>query len=147
MQKAHVRKQRKADTKLLELADGNFKDFVKYAGYHRKNLTQDDFVRINNEIPDCVELVRFEELAKSFPRVISPFTRKDPLLKRYTLRYLISSFIRRHPIRSFPHRNSTIYSTNINNILTDEIKELIYRKHKFMFDSGLYSRELLEVNH
>lgn len=146
LQKASVRKRRKANTKILKLANGNFKDFVKYAGHHRGNFTQDAFVRVNNEIPDCVELVRFETLKESFLKAVSPFIRDNPVPMRITLRYFVSSLIRRHTIDSFPHLNSTRYQHSIYEILTDDIEELIYQKHKFMFDSGLYSREIPVAN-
>lgn len=120
LQKPHVKKRRKDDIRLLELAGGNFKTFVGKADYHRRNHTQDDFVRVGNEIPDCVELIRFEQLAVAFPEAVSRFCRKEG----------------KYP---FPHANHTEYQSNINNELTDDVKELIYQKHKFMFDSGLYS--------
>jgi len=96
---------------------------VAKAEYHRKDTTQDDFIRLDKEIPSCVELVRFEELAVSFPKSVSHFIRKGAT-------------------SPFCHANRTEYKTNIREVLTDEAKELLYQKHKFMFDSGLYSTNL-----
>ena len=120
LQKPRVRERRKNETRLLELANGDFKTFVEKAEYHREGHTQDDFVRLGNEIPSCVELVRFEQLPVAFPEAVSRFIRKEG----------------GYP---FPHHNRTAYQSNICKELTDDVKELIYQKHKFMFDSGLYS--------
>jgi hypothetical protein len=120
MQKPGAKASRRDDARLLELADGTFKDFVANAGYHRKDHTQDDFVRLNNGIPDRVELVRFEELSLAFPRAVA-------------------AFLRRGATQRFPHVNRTAYQTDIRDALNDEVMELIYKKHRFMFDSGLYS--------
>ena len=120
LQKQRVRERRKNSTRLLELADGTFKAFVEKAQHHRKDHTQDDFVRLGNEIPSCVELVKFEQLNVAFPEAVSRFFRKEV-------------------VYPFPHLNHTEYQTNICKELTDDVKELIYQKHKFMFDSGLYS--------
>ena len=120
LQKPRVRERRKKDARLLELAKGDFKTFVEKAGYHRKDHTQDDFVRLGTEIPICVELVRFEQLSVAFPEAVS-------------------RFIRKADVRHFPHHNRTKYQSNLCKELTDDVKELIYQKHKFMFDSGLYS--------
>jgi len=120
LQKTAVRMRRKQNSRAIELANGDFKTFLAKAGYHRNNLTQDDYVRVDNQIPSCVELVRFEQLSAAFPKAVSPFIRKGAM----------------YP---FPHFNCTKYQAKIRKELTDEVKELIYQKHKFMFDSGLYS--------
>jgi len=120
LRKPKVRNRRGKYDPSTKLADGDFKTFVEKAGYHRKNHTQDDFVRINDEIPSCVELVKFEQLSDAFPKAVSNFIKKGATF-------------------TFPRRNKTEYQTNIRDELTDDVKELIYRKHKFIFDSGLYS--------
>ncbi|GJM40463.1 MAG: hypothetical protein DHS20C20_07450 [Ardenticatenaceae bacterium] len=120
LQKPKVRERRKNKPRLLELADGDFKTFVAEAEYHRKGHTQDDFVRLGNEIPSSVELVKFEQLISAFPAAVSPFTKKTGL----------------HP---FPHHNRTDYHSEIHKELTSAVIEAIYQKHRFMFDSGLYS--------
>ena len=121
LQKPSVRRRRKSKKRLLELANGDFKTFVAKAGYHRDNLTQDDYFCLDGEIPNSVELIRFEQLTVAFPRAVSQFFRKEA-------------------VYPFPHRNRTNYQIDINEMLTDEVKELIYQKHKYMFDSRLYSR-------
>jgi hypothetical protein len=123
LQKPRVRERRKEEARLLELAQGDFKTFVQEAGYHRKDHTQDDFVRLGAEIPNCVELVKFEQLPAAFPEAVSRFVKKAN-------------------VRSLPHHNRTEYQSNLHEKLTDDVKELIHQKHKFMFDSGLYSTTL-----
>jgi len=113
-------RERRKDKRLLALADGDFKDFVKHAGYHRKNMTQEKFLQVNDEIPACVKLIRFETLGEDFPAAVSSFLMKD------------ADF-------PFPHDNSTTYQASFNELLTPEVKQLIYLKHQYMFDSGLYS--------
>jgi len=126
LQKPSVRERRKSPPHLLELAKGDFKTFVERAGYHRPDHTQDDFVRLGNEIPICVEFIKFEQLTVAFPQAVSRFFRKGA-----------------HA--SLPHHNRTEYQSNIGKELTDDVKELIYQKHKFMFDSGLYSTTMDQV--
>jgi len=120
LQKPKVKELRKKNPKLIELAEGNFKNFVEKAGYHRKGCPQEAFFLLDNKIPPCIAFVRFEQLNTDFPRIVAPFTKTGD-----------SS--------SFPHTNRTNYQSKIDQELTEEVRYLIYQKHKFMFDSGLYS--------
>jgi hypothetical protein len=124
LQKPAVIKRRKADRtdRDLALANGDFRIFVEKADYHRCGHSQDAFFRIQGDVPDSVELVRFEDLSTAFPRAVS--------------RYL-----EHEATRSFPHHNRTEYECDVSCELTEEVKELIYEKHRYMFDSGLYSTD------
>jgi len=126
LQKPHVRERRKDETHLLELADCDFKTFVEKAEHHRKDHTQDDFVRVGNKIPTNVALIRYEQLNVAFPEAVSRFCKKKHA----------------YP---FPHYNRTEYKSNIRNELTEEVKELIYQKHKFLFDNGFYSTKTFNL--
>jgi len=142
LKKPHVKELRKDYPSFSQLAEGPFIDFIKKGGYHRPKTPPDQFFRLNGEVPANVELIRFEEIAESFPKAVAPFVKKDC----------------NYP---FPLRNVTHYKTNVWSILynfikldtkrklyqrkmlecelTDEAKELIINKYKYMFDSGLYS--------
>ena len=123
LKKPHVKKLRSRQAELLKLAQGTFKNFIIHGDYHRPNLKQEDYFMLEGTIPSCVELVKFEELNVAFPRAIQPFLQPNKSL-------------------SFPSLNQTKYQNYSHDIFTEEIKELIYNKHKWMFDSGLYSRDI-----
>lgn len=122
LQKPLVRRRRKKDARLLELAKSGFKNFAENAPYHRKNHSQDKFFCIDKKIPSNLELIKFEEIEASFPKAVSPFLKKGAA-------------------KVFPNQNSTKYQSDIHNELTDEVKDILYHKHTYMFDSGLYSTE------
>ena len=123
----HLRKpqikerRRKRSPHLVDLAEGDFKTFVEHAGYHRDGASQDSFFRIDGDVPENVELLKFEELAAALPIAIAPFKKAGP----------------EHP---FPHRNKSKYQTELSKLLTPEVEELIYQKHRFMFDNDIYQR-------
>jgi hypothetical protein len=124
LQKPHIKeRRRKRSPQLIALAEGDFRMFVEQAGYHRDGVSQDSFFRVDGEIPERVELLKFEELSTSLPTAIANFRKPGA----------------EHP---FPHRNKSKYPTKLSKLLTPEVEELIYQKHKFMFDSGIYQRTL-----
>ena len=122
LRKPHVQERRKDNVGLIALANGDFRNFVEFGGFHREGVSQDGFVKIEGKIPANVELVKFEELTTALPQAIRAF-RKSP---------------QEHPM---PHRNKSQYAVDLNELLTAEIEELIYRKHQFLFDSGYYQRQ------
>lgn len=121
MKLPEVREREKGNAALMERTSGDLRDFAARAGYHRKETTQDGYFLIDGVLPDNVELVRYELLGDAFPAAVAPFVKHDAAF-------------------SFPHVNRTGYSSDVNDELTDEVEELIYRKHRYMFDSGLYAR-------
>jgi len=124
MKKPHIQKQRgDVSQSLFDLANTSFKDFVKYAGYHAPGLTQDAFIRVNGKIPESVELIKFEALDPAFADAVEPFIGAGDGER-------IASV------------NKTQYSKDLSDVLTGEVKDLIYLKHRYMFDSGLYSEDL-----
>lgn len=121
MKKDKVQKQRgPASAPIFQYANEGFQRFFEHAGYHSPGMRQDDFIRVNGEIPDKVELIKFEQLADTLPAAVKPFCRADAE-------------------STIGHNNRTQYTGSLSEELTDEIKQLIYKKHQFMFDSGLYS--------
>jgi len=118
-----IKRRQEKSGKLLQLASGNFNDFIEKAGFHRPNHPQEAYFLVDNKIPANVELVRFEQLSTDFPKAVAEFISNDASPE-------------------FPHANRTDYNLSLNAALTEEIRELIYQKHKFMFDSGLYARSL-----
>lgn len=120
MQKPQVRERRKHNPELLRLADSCFSEFIRGAGYHREGLPQEAFFLVDGVIPPNVELIRFETLAQSFPKAVQPYSKPG------------------HTV-DFPHANASQISTPLRELLTDEIRDLIYVKHRYMFDSGLYN--------
>ncbi|OED36615.1 hypothetical protein AB833_26560 [Chromatiales bacterium (ex Bugula neritina AB1)] len=121
MKKPHIRKQRGPIAQpVFDLADKDFKTFVEHAGYHAPGKTQDDFVRVQGEIPESVELIKFEKLDPCFVDSVAVFTNNSDNLK-------------------IGKSNSSRYPQALSDVLTDEVKQLIYLKHQYLFDSGLYS--------
>ncbi len=121
LQKPHVREQRGLNAKpLFDLADGDFLEFVKRAGYHAPGLSQDDFVRLDGEIPDCVELVKFESLDPDFENAVKPFLREDA-------------------DEGLRQSNRSAYKSPVEDLVTNELIDSVYKKHQYMYDSGMYS--------
>jgi len=124
LRKARVRERRRlTQPELLVLADGNFRDFVEHAPFHRADHPQEAFFLIDEKIPPNVQLIRFENLAAEFLEAVRPYVRDGVDL-------------------TMPHINRTDYDEDLAGLLTEEVKELLRRKHRYMFDSGLYSMEL-----
>lgn len=121
IQKPEIQEENRNNPSFKNLATLDFKTFVEKSGYHRRGHPQEKFFHINNQIPDLVQLIRFEQLSTMFPRVVEPFTSQGQAL-------------------ALPAANQTTYTSGVDAHLTEEVKELIYQKHKYMFDSGLYSR-------
>jgi hypothetical protein len=121
MKRPDVREREKGNPGLLERTSGDFADFVARAGYHRKDTPQEGYFLVDGKVPANVQLVRYEELPDTFVRAVAPFLKPD------------ASF-------AFPYTNRTGYDGDVLAELTDEIEAGIYRKHRYMFDSGLYVR-------
>jgi hypothetical protein len=119
LQKPHVRQRRKNNPEVLRLGDGNFSDFIRHAGYHREGMPQEAFFLIDGTRPENLELIRFESLEADFTRALRPFIKADACAK-------------------FPHLNVSQPRSPLHELINDEVLELIYEKHRFMFDSGLY---------
>ncbi|MCX2975966.1 hypothetical protein [Candidatus Marimicrobium litorale] len=121
MQKPKILDKNRSHPFFAKLATLDFKTFIAKSNYHRRDHPQEKFFLVNNQIPDIVQLVRFEDLSTMFPRAVAPFTLQGQELP-------------------FPTANRTEYTSSIEEHLTEEVKELIYQKHKYMFDSGFYLR-------
>ncbi len=122
LQKPQVIQQRKKnDQALLQLAQGDFKTFAKEAGYHRPGLKQEDYFLIDGEIPANLEIIRYENLTKAFTHAVAPFARPEAGA-------------------SFPHMNSSGSDEQLTTLLDDELRNIIYRKHQYIFDH-YYQRE------
>lgn len=118
-----VREREKGNPALLERTSGDLLDFVQRAGYHRKNTPQEGYFLVDGQLLPNVTLVRYERLAEDFPSIVAPFLKPD------------ASF-------PFPHSNRTGYDSHVEQEMTAEIEALVYAKHRYMFDSGLYPRRL-----
>ena len=119
LQKPEVRERRKNNPDLLRLADGGFSNFIRHAGYHREGMPQEAFFLVDGEYPESLELIRFENLETDFPKAVRPFVRID-----------VNA--------NFPHLNASNPQKPLHEIIDSEVLELVYKKHRFMFDSGLY---------
>lgn len=123
LQRPFIAKQRqKGSPELVKLAQGDFKTFVKEAGYLRPGSPQEDYFLIDGERPDNLQLIRFEELSSTFPAAV-----KDYLVARCE--------------SEFPALNASGPSTELQSLLDEETRELIYKKHRYMFDEGYYSTD------
>jgi len=120
LQRPHIAKRRqKGSPELVKLAQGDFKTFVAKAGHLRPGGSQEDYFLIDGEIPDNLELIRFEELSSAFPDAV-----KD--------------YIPAGSVTEFPRLNASGKSNELEALLDDETRELIYNKHRYMFDHGYY---------
>jgi len=125
LRKPRVRKRiMDSDPEILNLAAGDFGVFVERAGYHREDTRQEDFFTVDGEMPKNVTLLRFEDVRNSLPEAIANYRKAGPEFP-------------------FPHRNKSDYDNSLTELLTPEVEELIYQKHRYMFDSGIYQRAKL----
>lgn len=118
-----VREREKHNPALLERTSGDLLDFVRRAGYHRKDTPQEGYFLFEGQLLPNLTLVRFERMAQDFPAVVAPFLRSGASL-------------------ALPHANRTGYGSCIEQEVTPEIEDLIYMKHRYMFDRGFYRRRL-----
>lgn len=116
MQKEAVGELRPGAGKVArELARGDFKRFIQQAGYHGPGLPQEAFFLIDGKPPDNLTLVRFENLEREFLAAVQPYTDA--------------------PVNdALPHRLKTDYALELEALLDSETRELIYQKHRYMFD-------------
>ena len=122
LKKPHVRERRKKNKALLDLANGDFLTFIKKAGYHRPGAAQQDFVTIDGSIPDCVTIVKFEQLTTQFPDTVSRFLKSSSPAP-------------------FPHNNRSSYQKPLRDQITPEVLAAVYEKHRFLFDNKIYELE------
>ncbi len=121
LQRPHIAQRRqKGSPELVKLAQGNFKTFVEKAGYLRPGSPQEDYFLIEGECPNNLQLIRFEELSSTFPSAVK--------------NYLVTGCD-----AQFPMLNVSGPSTELQSLLDEETRELIYKKHRYMFDEGFYS--------
>ena len=120
LQKPEVRLRRQHDKNILELSRGDFKTFVRKGGYHRQGLQQQDYFLLNGRRPKNLVLVRFENLDSEFRDAVDPFVGDNPPSQ-------------------LPHLNASVAIGDAQPPVDDELRELIHEKHRYMFDSGLYS--------
>ncbi|SDX63632.1 sulfotransferase family 2 domain-containing protein [Marinobacter mobilis] len=123
LRKPIVQEQRRGNgqLELAEMAMGDFQTFINHAGYHRIDHPQEKFFLINGEVPENLHLVRFENLEEEFIDAVQPYLKVDAEL-------------------SFPKRNSSRPESGIEQVLTEEMRNSIYSKHKYMFDKGYYEK-------
>lgn len=120
LQKHRVRERRKNNQELLDLANGCFEEFVRYSGFHRSGVAQQDYFLVGGVIPDNVQLIHYENLAEEFTQACS-------------------AFLKLEASGSFPHINKSAQTTTKVSLLTGRAKSLIQQKHAFMFESGYYA--------
>ena len=117
LQKKSVIERRTAkESELIALAHGEFGEFVKYAGYHRAGLRQEDYFMIDGVIPPNVEIIRFESLEHEFRKVVAPYVQDSAS-------------------GEFGRLNPSSYKQNLEDLLDAETKMNIYLKHKYIFDN------------
>ncbi|MEM6606528.1 MAG: hypothetical protein AAF671_12260 [Pseudomonadota bacterium] len=125
LQKPDVRERRRAQGELLELAQGDFEEFVRGSGYHRRGLTQERYVQIGGHMPPNVSIVRFENLGAEFLEQVRTFTDVEESNQGDA---------------RFPLLNSTVYEVELDSVLTSSVKSAIQSKHPFVFETGFYAR-------
>ncbi len=100
---------------LLALAQGGFREFALRAGYHRENLRQEDYFLLDGEMPERLQIVRYENLESAFTAAVAP--------------YLAAGVAGR-----FPRLNRSGEGSALESVLDDETRQIIYRKHQYVFD-------------
>ena len=113
----------------IELAKGSFKEFVAGSGYFRQdNMSPDpqqlyrveDYFLVDGQVPPNVHILKFEDIGETLPNAVRP--------------YLSPEFS-----GGFPHLNpSNGKRKKPVTEMDDEVKALIYEKHRWLFDHGYY---------
>lgn len=110
----------------VQLAQGEFCEFVRASGYFRENengngFRTEDYFLINGKIPENLTLLRFEDLQHKFPIVTRQFR-------------LVGDM-------DFPHSNKSAPTADSSTITLDEdTRHAIYEKHRWLFDEGYYAK-------
>lgn len=113
----------------IELAKGSFKEFVAGSGNFRQDNTPshqrrlyriEDYFLVDGHVPPKVQILKFEDIAETLPTAVEPYCSAD-----------FSG--------EFPHLNRS-HSKRERPIveMDDEVKALIYEKHRWLFDHGYY---------
>ena len=125
LRKPNARKRRmQVAPEQVRLARGDFRSFVARAGYFREGMRQEDYFLLDGDIPANLKLLKFEDLPELVPRAVAPFAREDKIVE-------------------FPHRNRSAASeAGLHQLLDEETRELIRRKHSWLFERGYYSFDL-----
>lgn len=124
LRKPLIRARRQENKALLELAAGDFETFVINADHHRPGLTQEKYVLLDGATPANVAIVRFESLARDFPRTVATFLDQKRCASA-------------SPV--FPKINSSRYDGNLEQVLTGSVRAAIRAKHSHLFTSGFYA--------
>ena len=106
----------------IELAKGSFKEFVARSGYFRQDISYriEDYFLIDGYVPSHVQILKFEDLSETLPTAVEP--------------YLSGDFS-----GDFPHLNPSDNKGEKPVVeMDDEVKALIYEKHRWLFDHGYY---------
>ena len=120
LQKPTVRKRLKGGRPELALAMGPFDEFARKANYHQPGKPQEAFFTLGGEIPPQVELVRMEDISNALPAAVAAYCRPRARQR-------------------FPHQTRTSGKNRLRELISDEIREVLYNKHRWMFDQGYYS--------
>ncbi|GAB5451925.1 MAG: hypothetical protein Hals2KO_22530 [Halioglobus sp.] len=116
LQKPEVIARRRAKAPaLLALAQGNFRDFALGAGYHRENLRQEDYFLLDDELPETLQIVRYENLESAFTAAVAPYLMEGVAVE-------------------FPRLNRSGEGGALASVLDTETRHIIYRKHRYVFD-------------
>ena len=51
----------------------------------------------------------------------------------------VAAYCRPRARQRFPHQNRTSGKNRLRELISDEIREVLYNKHRWMFDQGYYS--------
>ncbi len=96
----------------------DFAAFVKGKFYHRNGIHIKKYVSLDGKIPKKVEVIKFEEMTDRFIELGSQFGNGNA---------------------DFPHLNKT-KPVDVTNFVTKELEPILYRKYRWVFEYGNYSR-------
>jgi Sulfotransferase family len=107
----------------IDLAQGDFAGFVAQSGHFRVgfdgvDLRCEDYFLVGGQMDPRIRLLRAESLSVDFPRLLQPYTRSGV---------------------DFPFVNRSRRESPVPfEDLDDDLRELIYLKHRWVFDNGYY---------
>jgi hypothetical protein len=107
----------------IGLAQGSFADFVANSGHFRvrsdgSDIRCEDYLLVGGKLDPRIRLLRAESVSTEFPRLLEPYTQGDV---------------------EFPFTNRSRWEDAPPfEALDRDLQQLIYLKHKWVFDHGYY---------
>lgn len=136
--------------------NGDFETFAKNAPYNYGGIDSADishYYTIDGKMPKNIAILRLESLEKDLEKVL--IENKIKLSKLRGLKYSTKKLNFKRPLGTIrdvlsimeiyqpyriPHQNRTEKSHTLEELITPEAEDAIYKKYKWVFDNGYYER-------